>query len=163
MGTKQLFNSKQRFCGNKHCISTVWEGSKYYKKHFLTWKPGLPGEEERKEIKSLFDKASLDQRHPETEAMAEILRRIESQPKIPASEVVNIDIEFTFFSQKVLQIGLADVEENKALDCFPRYSEGQALEDTGLPYPTMTDILVVLISPLRTGALCQSKFFYDRQ
>lgn len=132
MGTKRLFNAKQRFCGNKHCINTVWEGSKYCKKHFLTWKPGLSGEEERKKIKSLFEKASLVQRHPETEAMAEILRRIESQPKIPAAEVVNIDIEFTFFSQEVLQIGLADTKKNKVLDCFPRYSEGQALGDNGL-------------------------------
>ncbi|KAJ5203235.1 Threonyl/alanyl tRNA synthetase SAD [Penicillium cf. viridicatum] len=87
------------------------EGSKYCKKHFVTWKPSPPGEEER---------------------------RIESQPKIPASEVVNIDIEFTVFSREVLQIGLADMEGNKVLDCLTQYSEGvlaPSFSENHLPVP----------------------------
>lgn len=72
-------------CTNKHCISAMWESSKYCRKHFLIWTPGFSGEEERKEIKSMFEKAISVQWHPETAAMAEVIRRIESQPKIPAS------------------------------------------------------------------------------
>ena len=56
--------------------------------------------------------------------MAEVIRRIESQPKIPASQVANIDLEFTFFSREVLHIGYSDIEGNNVLDYFPRYSEG---------------------------------------
>lgn len=117
-------DAQQIFCSNQHCISTVWEGSKFCRKHFLTWKPGLPGEEERKELKALFEEASLVQWHPETDAMAEVMKRIEGQPKVPASQVANIDLEFTFFSREVLQIGIADMEGNNVLDCLPRYGEG---------------------------------------
>lgn len=104
---------------------------------FLTWTPGLPSEEERKEIKKLFEKAAFVQWHPETEAMAEILRRIESdsKAKISASEVVNIDIEFTFFSREVLQIGIVDLEGSN-VGYFPKYSEGVVVSSSSpLPAP----------------------------
>lgn len=35
-------NARQGFCDNKHCINSPWEGSKFCKKHFLTWTPGPP-------------------------------------------------------------------------------------------------------------------------
>lgn len=36
--------------------------------------PGFSGEEERKEIKNMFGKVTLVQWHPETEAMAEVMK-----------------------------------------------------------------------------------------
>ncbi|KAJ5961742.1 hypothetical protein N7501_006683 [Penicillium viridicatum] len=51
--------------------------------------------------------------------MAEVMMRMESdsKAKIPASKVANIDWECTFQTRNVLQIGLADLEEAKVLDC----------------------------------------------
>lgn len=77
-----------------------------------------------KRSKKLFEKARLAQWHPETGTIAEIIRRIESQPKIPASQVANIDLECTFFSREVLQIDIADMEENNVIGYFPWYSKG---------------------------------------
>lgn len=70
--------------------------------------------------------------------MAEILRRMESDSKvkIPASEVVNIDLEFTFFSREVLQIGVVGLEESNVFDYFPEYSEGVVVSfSSPLPAP----------------------------
>ena len=89
----------------KHSINKHYMGGlKILQKElpYLDVRP--PGEEERKEIKNLFDRATLVQWHTKTDAMAEILRKMES-------EVVNIDLECTFFlfPREVLQIGLADI------------------------------------------------------
>lgn len=121
-------DAKQRFCGNKRCISTVWEGSKYCKKHFLSWTPDLLGQDETamKELKMLFVKAASKQWYPESKIIAEVMTRMESDDKvkIPASEVVNIDLETNISSHEVLQVGLADLEGAKVLDCLTKYSEG---------------------------------------
>ncbi|KAK4865142.1 hypothetical protein LT330_001765 [Penicillium expansum] len=116
----------QKTCHYKSCVGVLWEGSKLCQKHFLAWKPGLPGEDDMKKMKSLFDQATSVQWYPETKVMADIIRRIESdnKAKIPASEVVNIDLEFSFYSQAVLQVGLADLAGNKVLDCLTQYGEG---------------------------------------
>lgn len=45
----------------------------------------------------------------------------------------NIDLEFTFFSREVLQIGIADMEGNNVLDYFPRYSE-RVVASSSLPF-----------------------------
>ncbi|CAI7599446.1 unnamed protein product [Penicillium viridicatum] len=119
-------DAKQGFCSNKHCISSPWEGSKFCKKHFLTWVPGLPSKDELKVLRSLFAKAASVQWYPDSNIMAELMTRMESdsKAKIPASEVVSIDLECIIQTGEVLQIGLADLEEAKVLDCLTGYSEG---------------------------------------
>lgn len=119
-------NAKQQFCDNKRCLNSPWEGSKFCKKHFLTWVPGPPSKDEMKVLRNLFAKAASVQWYPETRIMAEVIRRMgsDSKTKIPASEVVSIDLEFTIQTREVLQIGLADLEEAKVLDCLTEYSEG---------------------------------------
>lgn len=90
---------------HKNCLGALWEGSKYCKKHFLPWTPDL-GENETamKELRSLFVKAASEQWYPESKIMAEVMTRMEpdSKANIPASEVVNIDLETTFSSREVL-------------------------------------------------------------
>lgn len=127
-------NARQGFCDNKHCINSPWEGSKFCKKHFLTWTPGPPGKEELKALRSLFAKAASVQWYPQTRIMAEVTRKVESKRKgkVRASEVVSIDLEFTFKAKEVLQIGLADLEEAKVLDCLTKYSEGIIVPSSSL-------------------------------
>jgi rRNA maturation endonuclease Nob1 len=64
------------------------------------------------ELLSLFEKATSKQSRPETETMAKVIKRVESDGKaanIPASEIVNIDLEVSMHSREVLQTGLVDL------------------------------------------------------
>jgi hypothetical protein len=128
----------QTTCSNKSCFKSVWEGTKFCHDHFLLWTPDLLGEDKtaRTELLSLFEKATSKQWHPKTEFMAKIIKRMESNGNIPASEVVNIDLEFGVRSREVLQIGLADLQGKGVLDCLTRYSEGIiAPSSSRLPTP----------------------------
>ncbi|CAI7677214.1 unnamed protein product [Penicillium discolor] len=121
-------DADQKTCRHKNCLGALWEGSKYCKKHFLSWTPDLLGENETamKELRSFFVKAASGQWYPESKIMAEVMTRMEpdSKASVPASEVVNIDLEATFSSREVLLIGLADLEGAKVLDCLTKYGEG---------------------------------------
>jgi hypothetical protein len=76
------------------------------------------------EHRKMFEKAASEQWFPVAEIMAKVIKRVESHSTdIPASEIVNIDLEFGPYS-KVLQIGLADLEGARVIDCLTRYSEG---------------------------------------
>jgi hypothetical protein len=76
------------------------------------------------EHRKLFEKAASEQWFPVAERMAKVIKRVESHSTdIPASEIVNVDLEVGPHS-KVLQIGLANLEGARALDCLTRYSEG---------------------------------------
>lgn len=68
--------------------------------------------------------------------MAEVIRRVESdsKAKILASEMVNIDMEANNSSHEVFQIGLADLEGEKVLDCLTIYSEGIIAPSSPSPY-----------------------------
>lgn len=120
--------SGQTTCSSQNCFDPIWQSSKFCKKHFLAWSPDRPGEDINavNELRSLFQKAASEQWSPKTAEMAGLLRRAEAHAKtnVPASDIVNLDIEFTFSSQEVLQIGLADLKGAKALDCLTEHSEG---------------------------------------
>ncbi|KGO65779.1 Zinc finger, C2H2 [Penicillium italicum] len=119
-------DANQTTCRRKSCFSAVWEGSKFCQKHFMVWTPTLHSEDAMGELRDLFAKATSVQWQPETKVMAEVIRRIESnsKAKIPASELVNIDLEANLSSGEVFQIGLADLRGEKVLDCLTQYSEG---------------------------------------
>ncbi|KAJ5814748.1 hypothetical protein N7474_006525 [Penicillium riverlandense] len=118
----------QEACSHKGCLKPAWEGSKLCHNHFLSWTPDLLSKDKvaMDELRNLFEKAAFDQWFPATTIMARVLERMESDSKtnIPASEIVNIDLETAFFSRKVLQIGLANLQGEKALDCLTKYGEG---------------------------------------
>lgn len=84
-----------------------------------------------KELRSMFEEAASEQWFPN-------IKRMESDgvANIRASEIVTIDLETTFCSQEVLQIGLADLEGAKVLDCLTKYGEGIiAPSSSPLPAP----------------------------
>ncbi|KAJ5168065.1 uncharacterized protein N7482_003659 [Penicillium canariense] len=120
-------DADQKTCSHKSCLNPVWEGSKFRRDHYLQWTPDLFCEEKpaMDELRTLFDKAASEQWFPDTKIMAKVIERVETDGKanIPASEIVNIDLEFGLFSREVLQIGLANLEGARVLDCLTRYSE----------------------------------------
>jgi len=90
------------------------------------------------ELRSLFKEAASEQWFPMAQIMAKAIKRVESESeaRIPASKMVNIDLEFSPVSKEVLQIGLADLEGASVLDCHTRYSEGViAPSSSRLPAP----------------------------
>ncbi|KAJ6149227.1 hypothetical protein N7471_000426 [Penicillium samsonianum] len=120
--------ASQRICSRQSCISTVWEGSKFCHRHFLAWTPDLLIDDKTAidELRSLFEKAASEQWRPETEIMADLIMRMESDSTadIRASEMVCIDLETNLFSREVLQIGLTDLEGRGVLDCLTEYGDG---------------------------------------
>ncbi|KAJ5972043.1 uncharacterized protein N7479_001961 [Penicillium vulpinum] len=128
----------QQICSHESCINSVWEGSKFCKEHFRNLKidPLLFPRAEQEVLRALFKEAASVQWHPKTEAMAKILRMKSGKSTIPASQVVNIDLEFGWGSREVYQIGLADLEARKVLDCLTKYGEGVvAPSSSPLPAP----------------------------
>ncbi|KAJ6126755.1 hypothetical protein N7523_002367 [Penicillium sp. IBT 18751x] len=77
------------------------------------------------ELRKLFEEAASEQWFPAAKITAEVIKVMESDGKanIPASEMVNIDLKADIFSREVLQIGLADLEGAKVLDCLTKYGE----------------------------------------
>jgi hypothetical protein len=98
-------------------------GSRFCYDHFLTWKPDIVDydQKSRKELRALLDQACSKQWRPTTELMESIIR--ESGKVIPASRLINIDLECNFSTIEVLQVGMADFEGAKVLDCLTRYKK----------------------------------------
>ncbi|KAJ5415954.1 Threonyl/alanyl tRNA synthetase SAD, partial [Penicillium sp. CMV-2018d] len=95
--------------------------------------------------KTCRHKNCLDAWYPESKIMAEVMMRMESdsKAKLPASKVANIDWECTFQTRDVLQIGLADLEEAKVLDC---------LTSEGITAPRSSSLSAPLTWPQRAWA-----------
>ena len=74
----------------------------------------------------MFDTVASQQWRPETEIMANLIRRMksDSEANIPPSYLVIIDLEFGYTSKQVLEIGLADLEGKEVLNCTTKYSDG---------------------------------------
>lgn len=120
-------NADQKGCCNQSCVNLPWEGSKFCREHYLSWTPDLLGEDKIAidELKTLFKKAASVQWFPVRGIMANVIKRVESRSTdIPASEIVNIDLEFGIHSHDVYQIGLANLGGATELDCHTRYSKG---------------------------------------
>jgi hypothetical protein len=107
----------QKVCSHKSCVKPTWEGSKFCRAHFLSWTPDLLGEDTiaMAELRNLFSKAATEQWLPTSPTMAKIMKRVGFDgTDLPASEIVNIDLEFSICSREVLQIGLADLESRRS-------------------------------------------------
>ncbi|KAJ5781652.1 uncharacterized protein N7518_010135 [Penicillium psychrosexuale] len=132
-------DDKQTLCCHKSCFKLTWEGSRFCQKHFLAWTPELLVYDEAamKELRSMFDAVASQQWRPETEIMANLIRRMESDSEadIPPSYLVNIDLECGFRSKEVLEIGLADIEGKGVLNCTTKYSDGIIAPSSSSPAP----------------------------
>ena len=123
-------DADQETCNYKNCFKSAWQGSKLCHDHFLKWTPDLLIYDETAitELRRLFEVAASEQWLPEAVTMKKVIKKInkmESDDKanIPASNIVNIDLETSFHSREVLQIGLTDLDGRAVLDCLTKYSE----------------------------------------
>ncbi|CAI7568068.1 unnamed protein product [Penicillium glandicola] len=118
--------ANQETCSHGVCVGSLWEASRFCEKHFLLWKPELLiiGRAALEGLRELVSKAASSQWRPTTKLGAKIIEKSDSEADIPASEVVNIDLEYSSSSHEVFQIGLANLKKEKILDCLTRYSEG---------------------------------------
>lgn len=116
-------------CSHNECFNPTWEGTKFCQDHFYCWRPDvldLIGDD-IEELRYLFKKAADSQQwSPMTEITAKAIKRIQKngEADIPASRIVNIDLEFGPSTRKVLQIGLTNMREDRVLDCLTTYSKG---------------------------------------
>ncbi|KAJ5477946.1 hypothetical protein N7530_003455 [Penicillium desertorum] len=120
-------NPDQTICSHKSCVGSLWESSKLCRKHFLEWTPELLGEDvdTMNELRDLVNRATSKRWHRQTDIMGRAMElRKSGEANVPASQIVNIDLETKIHSREVLQVGLADSKGAAVLDCLTRYSEG---------------------------------------
>lgn len=84
-----------------------------------------------KELRDLFQKAASKQWFPGTATMTEVIERMsDSDGDIPASQIVNIDLETDIVSKAVLQVGNVDLEGQKVVDCLTKLAETEPSSST---------------------------------
>ncbi|CAG7970456.1 unnamed protein product [Penicillium nalgiovense] len=132
-------NPDQTICCHKSCVGPLWENSKLCRKHFLEWTPELLGEDTAviNELRELVNRATSKRWHPQTDLMARTMgKRKSGEANVPASQIVNIDLETKIHSREILQVGIADSKGAAVLDCLTRYSEGVTAPSVSSSGPT---------------------------